>query len=186
MTSYQLSALLAALLVLGNSSCKKSDPDPDGLVTATKEGKNTGDFLLNGTQYGPGRGSAYPGPSVGANWYKIRGGRQVVVVLGRKYTNDATVLNIVLSRITGPGPVAIVDGVSPVIIAGDHSYIIYEITHPGQPRRFLTGPTALGHVNVTRYDTIAHVISGTFEALLREYQGSDSLNITKGRFDCTF
>ena len=186
MRVYPLPALAAVLLLLAASSCKKDDLDPDGLVPATQDGKNTGDFLLNGRPYRPGRSSANPGPAIGANWYKIRGGRKVVVILGREYTNDATVLNIVLSRITGPGPVVITDGVSPVVVTSDRSYILYEITHPGQARRFLTGPTAVGRVNVTRYDTIAHVISGTFEAKLREYQGPDSLALTKGRFDCSF
>gem|GEM_PF-4158760 len=61
---------------------------------------------------------------------------------------------------------------------------------PGIPpairRYYLTGPGAPGTIIVTRFDTVAHVISGTFEAKLREYNGPDSLTITKGRFDCTF
>lgn len=176
--------LLAALLAA--SSCKKENADPDGLVPATQEGKNTGDFLLNGRPYGPSNGSAYPGPSVGANWYKIRGGRQVVVILGRKYKDDDNSLNVVLSRITGPGTFAITDGVNPIIVTGDRSYMIYGIYKPTPYRYFLTGPTAIGRVEVTRYDTVARVISGTFEARLREYQGPDSVVISKGRFDCSF
>ncbi len=178
-----LVGLTAALLL---AACKKDNPDPDGLVVATQEGKNTGDFLLNGSPYGPGRSSAYPGKAVSAFWSKIRGARQVTIVLGRIYDKDQTVLNIVLTPITRPSVFNIADGVSPVIVSGNKSYIAYEITHPGQARYFLTSPTALGRVEVTRYDTVAHVISGTFVAKLREYQGPDSLVITKGRFDCTF
>ena len=44
----------------------------------------------------------------------------------------------------------------------------------------------MGRVEVTRYDTVAGVISGTFDAKLREYQSPDSLALTKGRFDCNF
>ena len=176
-------AFACALLL---ASCKKNDLDPDNLVPATRVGKNTGDFPLNGQPYRPGRGSAYPGSTVGAFWSKIRGGRKITVVMNRLFDRDDTGINLVLPRITGPGTFTITDGVSPVVIAGDRPYISYRITAPSPPRQFLTGPTAVGRVEVTRYDTVAHVISGTFKATLREYQGLDSVVLTKGRFDCKF
>ena len=88
--------------------------------------------------------------------------------------------------LTGPAVFLFTDGVSPVVIAGDRPYISYRITAPNPARQFLTGPAAVGRVEVTRYDTVARVVSGTFEAKLREYQGPDSMIITKGRFDCKF
>jgi len=178
-----LSAFAGALLLV---NCKKDDFDADGLVPATQSGKDTGDFLLNGQPYRPGRGSAYPGPAVGAYWSNIRGGRKMTVIMGRQFERDDTGLNIVLPRITGPGTFTITEGVSPVIIAGNKPYVLYSATHPSPARHFLTGPTAIGRVEVTRYDTVARVVSGTFEAKLREYQGQDSVVLTKGRFDCKF
>ena len=176
----------AGVLLLLASGCKKNDLDPDGLVPATQAGENTGDFLLNGRPYRPGRDSAYPGPAVSAGWYKIWGGRQITVTMGRQFDRDDTVLNIVLPRLTGPGAFTITDGVSPVVIAGNRPYVLYSAIHPSPARRFLTRPTAVGRVELTRYDTVARVVSGTFEATLREYQGPDSVVITKGRFDCKF
>ena len=180
----KLSFALAGALLL--ASCKKNDVDADNLVPATQSGKNTGDFLLNGQPYRPGRGSAYPGPAVGAYWSKIRGGRKITIIMGRQFDRDDTGLNIVLPRITGPGTFTITEGVSPVIIAGNQPYILYSVDHPSPARHFLTGPTAVGRVELTRYDTVAHVVSCTFEATLREYQGPDSAVLTKGRFDCKF
>ncbi|OGX86012.1 hypothetical protein BEN47_13625 [Hymenobacter lapidarius] len=182
----KLCLFLGLAALLATSACKKDDFDLDGLVPATQSGKDTGDFLLNGQPYRPGRGSAYPGPAVGAIWSNIRGGRKITVVMGRKFDRDDTGINIVLPRITGPAVFTITDGVSPVVITGNRSYIIYGITQPSPARQFLTGPAAVGRVEVTRYDTVARVVSGTFEAMLREFQGPDSVVITKGRFDCKF
>lgn len=41
------------------------------------------------------------------------------------------------------------------------------------PRIFLTGPTAKGTLIVTRFDTVARVVSGTFELTVREDSGTD-------------
>ena len=108
------------------------------------------------------------------------------MVMNRLFDRDDTGINLVLPRISGPGTFTIIDGVSPDVIAGDRPYVSYRITAPSPARQFLTGPTAVGRVEVTRYDTVAHVVSGTFEATLREYQGPDSVVLTKGRFDCKF
>ena len=110
------------------AGCKKEALDADGLVPATREGKNTGDFLRNSQPDGPGRSSANPSQAVGAYWQRIRGGRKVVVILVRWFPNDDTGLNIVLSRLTRPGLVVVTDGVSPAIVAGDRSCFSYRIT----------------------------------------------------------
>ena len=72
--------------------------------------------------------------------------------------------------------------------SGERSYIIYEVpgVYPAIHKDYLTGPTSPGEVTITRFDTVARVVSGTFEARLREYNGPDSVRITKGRFDCSF
>ena len=179
----KLPALALAALLL--PACEKDTVGPDGLVKATQEGKNTGDFLLNGTAYGPGRSDARPGVPVSAYRSSVNK-KKITLFFNRLYNQDETGLNIVLSDITHTGLVTISDGVSPAVISGNKSYILYSISQPSPARYFLTGPTALGRVEITRYDTVARIISGTFEAHLREYNGPDTLHITKGRFDCTF
>jgi len=39
---------------------------------------------------------------------------------------------------------------------------------------------------VTRLDTIARVVSGTFAFEAREAIGGATVRVTEGRFDCTF
>ena len=63
---------------------------------------------------------------------------------------------------------------------------MYTIIEPSPRRSYYTGNAARGQVIITRFDTVARVVAGSFEAKLREEGGPDSLNITQGRFDLTF
>jgi hypothetical protein len=182
---------LTAVLLL--SGCKKENLDPDGLVPATQSGKNTGGFLLNGQPFNPQPRVSAPGDkAVGASWGRSSSGsRNVQLSFFRQERDDNRtehLFDVFIANIRSTGTYGLLDSVNPFVVPGARTFGIY--TAPGIPpairRYYLTGPTAIGRVDVTRYDTVAHVISGTFEAKLREYQGPDSLGITKGRFDCTF
>lgn len=54
------------------------------------------------------------------------------------------------------------------------------------PRVFLTGPTATGSLTVTRFDTVARVVSGTFDLTVQEETSPETHQLTQGRFDYTF
>ena len=93
-----------------------------------------------------------------------------------------------IANIQRPGTYRLTDLISPFVLPGPQSGAKYTLpyTTPSYRPYYLTGPTSPGQVIITHFDTVAHIVSGTFEAKLREYQGLDSLVITKGRFDCTF
>ncbi|GGE99338.1 hypothetical protein GCM10011383_07710 [Hymenobacter cavernae] len=40
-------------------------------------------------------------------------------------------------------------------------------------------------MTITRFDTVAHVVSGTFELTVREENGLETHQLTDGRFDLT-
>ena len=182
MKTYLLPALAALLLL---AACKKENPDPDGLVPATQEGKNTGDFLLNGQPWGPHKSVTGTGKPVGANWYGRRIGVELFFYKYQTATDDSG-LNFFFP-VNSLGSIQLADVVNPNILPClGRKFGIYTVYHPSPKRQFLTGPNSNGKINITRFDTVARVISGTFEAKLREYNGSDTLVITKGRFDCTF
>jgi|GEM_PF-4605470 len=46
------------------AGCTKDDVDPDGLVPATQEGKDTGDFLVNDVAFSPRSRTSWPGGSL--------------------------------------------------------------------------------------------------------------------------
>jgi len=188
MKTYLLPALAALLLL---AACKKENPDPDGLVPATQEGRNTGDFLLNGAAFRPrSRVSSPATKPVGAYWgHSSRGiGRVQISFFREDDDKKARSLNLFIANIRLPGTYRLTDLVSPFVIPGPQSSAQYDLpyTTPSYRPIYVTGPTSPGAVIITRFDTVAHIVSGTFEAKLREYQGLDSLVITKGRFDCTF
>jgi hypothetical protein len=185
--------LLAATLALaaGAASCKKENPDPDGLVAATQEGKNTGDFLLNGTAFGPRPKIANPGSTpVGATVFPGRAprSRDIQLSLYRMVNSKkAESLNLILYGITNPGEYPLNQVVNPYVVPGSNQrYAVFTQILPTPERKYVTGPTAQGSVIITRLDTVAGIISGTFEAKLKEFNGRDSLSITKGRFDLKF
>ena len=184
-----LLSAVAALLLL--AACKKETADPDGLVPATQEGKNTGDFLLNGSVFSPrARVSSPATKPVGAYWgHSSRGiGRVQISFFREDDDKKSHSLNLFIANIRLPGTYRLTDLVSPFVIPGPQSSAQYDLpyTTPSYRPIYITGPTSPGAVVITRFDTVAHIVSGTFEAKLREYRGADSLVITKGRFDCTF
>ena len=82
-----LSLALATMLLL--AACKKETADPAGLVPDTQEGKNTGDFLLNGSAFSPRPPVSLPANiPVGATWgHSSRGQGDVQISFSREDDN---------------------------------------------------------------------------------------------------
>lgn len=187
MKPYLCLCLAAALL----AACKKEEADPNGLPPATQEGKNTGGFLLNGQPWLPAKNPSLPGTSpVGANWISRinRGGKALQIILERHpSSNDYTALNFIFSDVRHAGTFNLNQDIDPVVISGSRPpYALYSMYQPIPKRLFYTGSAARGQIIITRFDTVARVVAGTFEAKLKEDRGPDSLSITQGRFDLKF
>ena len=188
MKPYLLLLLAVALLAAG---CKKDDTDPNGLPKATQDGKNTAGFLLNGQPWLPAKNPSSPGtPPVGANWSSsvYRGGKALQIFFIRySSSQDVTALNFIFHDVRRAGTFNLDQDIDPVLISGPRPpYAVYSIYEPGPDRKFYTGASARGHIIITRFDTVARIVAGTFEAKLKEDGGADSLSITQGRFDIKF
>ena len=178
--------LTAALLAAG---CKKDNTDPNGLPPATQEGKNTAGFLLNGQPWLP-KGSPTNLQPYGVSWprFSVKGGRTLQINFSRYQSkDDLTAINLHFPDVRQAGAFDMDRDINPVLISGPiPPYAVYSIYEPGPDRKFYTGSTARGQVLITRFDTVARVVAGTFEAKLREDSGPDSLSITQGRFDIKY
>jgi hypothetical protein len=75
---------------------------------------------------------------------------------------------------------------SPVLGYRNPAYGVYVVDRPTPIRIFSTGPSATGTLIITRFDTIARVVSGTFEMTVKEEVGPETHQLTQGRFDLTF
>ena len=98
---------------------------------------------------------------------------------------DATGVKLELPGITQSGTFVFDQTPRPNVVSGPIGYASF--TFSKHPRRELfTGPDSPGRVVVTRFDTSAHVVSGTFEFTARQVPGGTLVRVSEGRFDCTF
>ena len=96
-------------------------------------------------------------------------------------------ITLYLAGVRQPGTYLLSQDINGGVISGPlPSHLLYQVSDTGGNHSLYTGSNAHGHVIITRLDTIARVVSGTFEAKLREDGGPDSLTITQGRFDAKF
>lgn len=182
--------LIPLLLLLGLTTCKKDDTDPNGLPPATQEGKNTAGFLLNGQMWLPKTSPLNAGNSpVGATYGPYTQGVLRLSINLYRYQDDKNSqgINLNITRIRQSGLFQLNQSIDPFVISGPRPHHgLYSIISPTPKRSFYTGDDAYGQVIITRFDTVARVVSGTFEAKMREDGGRDSLSITQGRFDIKF
>lgn len=175
--------LLATGLVV--AACKKDDPN--ALPDATQEGSNTAGFLLDGQPWLP-KGSTLGSnvSGVSATWNPASKQRNLRIGFGRYNDEDITSFGFYIPYIKQSGIVKL-DQNAPLYLGNDNpAYGLYLIHRPSPDRYFLTTSTSRGQVIITRFDTIARVVSGTFEAQVREDGGTATHTITQGRFDVRF
>lgn len=118
----------------------------------------------------------------------MQGGRTLQINFSRYNSkDDLTAVNFHFPDVRHAGTFDLNRDTDPIVISGSQPpYAVYSIYEPGPDRKFYTGNAARGQVIITRFDTVARVVAGTFEAKLKEDSGPDSLSITQGRFDIKF
>lgn len=153
---------------------------------------------LDGSLFGPS------GPPVRATWRKTPGQgpeHRLHLSLDKnldptKQVHDYTSVEMYLTDIRAAGTFVFDQPANPNIVNGPMAYASFSF-HQGGTKRLLTGPGAPGRLVVTRLDTVAHIVSGTFEFTAAEVSGGLTGNgtpipggrivrVTDGRFDCTF
>ncbi|TGE17843.1 hypothetical protein [Hymenobacter elongatus] len=181
--------LLLLTLLLTASACKKEKTELEKLPDATQTGSGAGAFLLDGQAWLPDNSKTINigggGGGFLARWRRTKTGRALELTFG-KYS-DGTGLNIYLPDVRKIGTFQFDQQAS--IMLGDRNpaYGVYFMTKSlSIPRSFLTGPTATGTLTITRFDTVAHIVSGTFEMTVKEDKSPETHQLTHGRFDYPF
>lgn len=64
-------------------------------------------------------------------------------------------------------------------------YASFTTSNPELKADYITSPTATGQLTITRLDSVAKIVSGTFEFTAQKVQGEgpETVQITNGRFD---
>lgn len=185
-------ALWLLTAVLATTGCKKKDPEPE-LSPATQTGANTVGCRLNGELWLPGGyrngagqevkfSTTYYPPSYSLaslrNTFTLTGTRQ------NKQINDD--IQLALANLDHVG-----------IYSLDLNAVPYPQAQPWQDqgvyrtndptiREYITSPSNTGTLTITRLDTVAHVIAGTFSFTAKEIGGTKTVSVTDGRFDINY
>ena len=201
--------LLVLLPLLGLSQCIGLNEEPAPALpmpAATQTGANTAGCRVDGQLwvaertyllFGP------QGPPVTAKWDNAStGGPHLLLYFEKQLSDEArlhydTDLTLKIPGITGPGTFALDRTPNPNLWLGNVPHAVFTFNKPSPRRTHLTGPQTPGRLVVTRLDTVARIVSGTFEFTAAEgtsgltgngtpVPGGKTVRVTDGRFDCKF
>ena len=201
--------LLLLPALLGLTQCNNQiEPLPeDKMPAATQTGANTAGCVVDGLAWVPRNNGqtmgGQPLSAIYAQWRKVRGGRHPLSLVLIKNIDDRTQvhgetsLKLYLPDITRPGTFVLDQPGNPSVVNGPNAYGVFSLNKPSPEQQLLTGPSAPGRLVVTRLDTVARIVSGTFEFTPAEVTGGLTGNgtpvvggktarVTEGRFDCRF
>ncbi|MDQ2769109.1 MAG: DUF6252 family protein [Bacteroidota bacterium] len=189
--------LLSCLLGLTQCIMQEGEYPVQPMPDATQTGANTAGCVVNGLPWvassnipkiGPGTL-----PAVTASWDNFSVGRPNDLSLRfDKYIEDEaqvhnrTSIELELPGITRPGTFVLDQAATPRQGNRNPAYAVFTFHKPNPNQELLTGPGSPGRVVVTRFDTLARVVSGTFEFTARQATGAAAVRVTDGRFDCKF
>lgn len=186
---WQPLVLLTTLLALAGG-CKKDDPEPiSTLPPATQTGANTFGCLLNGEAWLPGgyrnMGGQerkftvyYPNKGQFKGEFTLTGRR-----VGTGYNEE---IQLALNAVDHAGTYLI--NVEAVPYPSALPWLDQGVYRTYKPttREYITSSKRTGSLTITRLDTVAHVIAGTFSFTAEELGGTSTVNVTDGRFDINY
>jgi hypothetical protein len=171
--------LLLATAWLALAACQREDPLPE----ATQGGKQTFGCRVNGKPFVPDGGTGWNAtkPIVVYNDSRKGPNGEALLFYGIEVTSrDGQGMYIIVSEPTRAGIRLLNKEFIPLSWGIPlHDAAIYSSTSGS----FITGPTHSGTVVLTRADTTARILSGTFEFRAVNPRTGEVVEVTDGRFD---
>ena len=170
--------LLASVFFSLFLSCKK---EIASLPEETQTGAGTFGARVNGELWGPLKAGILPtAPILEARY----GGQRSVFINARNFSRTPieTEMEIYLRNIAGPGTYAL-NQTTARYPGQSASYAYYVRRNLHVEDEWITSAEATGEVVVTRFDTVNHIISGTFQFTANARYGRAPITATEGRFD---
>jgi hypothetical protein len=169
---------LASLVLLLGTSCKKERSPLEQLPAATQSGANTMGCLVDGELFRP-VSENYGIKPISVSRFSTR---DMDIAFTRQEDDAHRGIILFLDLVRGPGTYPL-DQVARINFSGSPSYGYYKTYTPEPDRKYVTGPDVSGQVIITRLDTVAKVVAGTFEFTARQLNGTATVRVTDGRFD---
>ena len=185
--------LLLILLLIG---CSKDNPAPEDpfakLPPETQTGANTFGCIINNQVFYPrdGTSSLFNPGGKGLEFWVAPGGTKEYNEIEIRDLQDAKPANSMIIHLQGLDQIGVgeyvwhpsnfynsIDGLMQNYVYAK----IYDASVNGW--RYYGSYENSGKVTITRYDTVNHIYSGTFNGNLRLMNGTQELEISNGRFD---
>ena len=163
------------------------------LPPATQTGANTAGCRLNGALWDARQYALFAPEPTSASWHRsplLAGKHQLslrfIHSTNAKDAHNDTSIGFFVPDVSAPGTFVLDRPANPRFSARNPAYgvLAFDRATPGQ--ELLSGPQAPGRLVITRLDTVARVVSGTFEFTARQAGATATSTVTEGRFDCTF
>ena len=195
---FRLLLALGVLAQLGLSQCglPKDSPTPaDTLPAATQTGAGTAGCFVDGQPW-TARVNTFAIPTLKPVYVfsipTFSGPRPMSLSFQKNVddesaTNNETMITLELPDVSHPGRYVFDRSPLPlglVVVTGTPAYALFSDRHSLPHQSLYTGPTATGRLDVSRVDSAAHVVSGTFEFTARSAESGRVVRVTEGRFDC--
>lgn len=178
---------LFPVVLLLAASCKEEPLDT--LPKATQEGKNTMGCLVDGKAWTPSKPKV-SSPGGGGDPWAIRWraapagyGMTISFFSATGRAEVPTSIQFFVPDVRFATTVPLNQAADPAITSSNPAYAICSLGNKVPSRKFLTGPDAVGELVLTRFDTVAHIVSGTFHFTGREAGTGQTMQVTDGRFD---
>jgi hypothetical protein len=161
------------------AACNKNITE---LPPATQTGAHTFGAKIDGALWGP-KGF---GPTGGANLLEARflpGPSVMVTARNLASSPNESEMEIYIKNVTAPGVYQLNTDVTLPTQAASYAYFVKRTITP--TNEWITSSQYTGTVNITRIDTAARIMSGTFQfqASNPGYSPFQVINVTEGRFD---
>ncbi|MDU0371988.1 lipoprotein [Hymenobacter endophyticus] len=182
-----------ALLLTALTGCMKEAalPTPQ-LPAATQTGQQTAGCRVDGQLWVPAGGGLFAPNPISVTLRRDGTRRHLSVLLDRNPATDDglpnpnTLIQLYVPNVSGPGVFALDQPADPRLTNSNPAYAAFWYTAPSPDQLLITGPTATGQLTITRLDTVARVVAGTFQFRSREQAGPATVHVTDGRFDLTY
>ncbi|GAA4393059.1 hypothetical protein [Hymenobacter koreensis] len=179
-----ISHLLLSLLLC--AGCKKEKTPLETLPPATQTGQNRAGCLIDGQAWQPAYvSSTSSGNPFFVSWRRRPSGYALTLTMMRITNSQNMRLVFWVPNIRRAGTFALDQTADPRITSANPPYGQFIDYEPFPGRDYLTGPAAAGTLTITRFDTVARIVSGTFE-LTPQTDDGQTVRLTDGRFDVTF